>query len=359
MSPCQRGRTNASSNDRPSADDSADGRVRRQRFHPLRRDRARRTSTSGRSRRCASSTPTGCRRPGSSRRTPSPRSPIATPNRPPSASTSGSRRWPGSSSRSSGPTRCSTTTGRTTSRHTRATCSRSTSTRSPTRPTWPSTSSCSGTRTTCSPVKAAHASSRAATSDASGRPASIGTTTSPASSSSPVRPERSSCSTTGCGTPANRTPATPNDGCTRCASTRPVRQVRLWNTADLDDLQNPPSDHVFARMQPDSVAQIFRTWHPWMSVTDYRNEQVQRALLWRYLTGDDALRRRLLPDPPRGPRRGRRLMTPTPAGPVPLGVWVVTRFVDGRMGVPRRDRRRGPRLARGRPALRHRRPRAS
>ena len=33
--------------------------------------------------------------------------------------------------------------------------------------------------------------------------------------------------------------------------------------------------------------EIFRTWHPWMSVTDYRNEQVQRALLWRYLTGDD------------------------------------------------------------------------
>jgi hypothetical protein len=24
-----------------------------------------------------------------------------------------------------------------------------------------------------------------------------------------------------------------------------------------------------------------------MSVTDHRNEQVQRALLWRYLTGDD------------------------------------------------------------------------
>ena len=63
-------------------------------------------------------------------------------------------------------------------------------------------------------------------------------------------------------------------------------QVRRWNTADLDDLQNPPSDHVFARMLPDSVAQIFRTSHPWMSVNDHRNEQVQRALLWRRLTGD-------------------------------------------------------------------------
>ena len=66
-----------------------------------------------------------------------------------------------------------------------------------------------------------------------------------------------------------------------------VAQVRLWNLDDLVVLQNPPSDHVFARMLPDSVAQILRTMHPWMSVTDYRNEQVQRAKLWRYLTGDD------------------------------------------------------------------------
>ena len=61
------------------------------------------------------------------------------------------RRSPGSSSRSSGRTRCSTTTGRTTSHRTPATCNHSTSTRSPTRPTWPSTSSCSGTPTTSQP----------------------------------------------------------------------------------------------------------------------------------------------------------------------------------------------------------------
>ncbi len=64
-------------------------------------------------------------------------------------------------------------------------------------------------------------------------------------------------------------------------------QVRRWDTSDLDDVQNPPSDHIFARMQPGSVAEVFRTWHPWMGVTDYRNDQMQRALLWRYLTGDD------------------------------------------------------------------------
>lgn len=63
-------------------------------------------------------------------------------------------------------------------------------------------------------------------------------------------------------------------------------QVRLWNTDDFDELHNAASDHVFARMQQDSVAQTFRAWHPWMGISDYRNEQIQRAKLWRYLTGD-------------------------------------------------------------------------
>tara|TARA_B100000586_G_scaffold254725_2_gene216248 strand:+ start:607 stop:1488 length:882 start_codon:yes stop_codon:yes gene_type:complete len=64
-------------------------------------------------------------------------------------------------------------------------------------------------------------------------------------------------------------------------------QVLQWDTADLAELHNDPSDHVFARMQPDSVAHAFRAWHPWHGVTTYRNEQVQRARLWRYLTDDD------------------------------------------------------------------------
>ncbi len=66
-----------------------------------------------------------------------------------------------------------------------------------------------------------------------------------------------------------------------------VPQVRCWNTADLDELHNPPTDHMFATMQSDSVAHTFRTHHEWHSTTESRNEQVQRALLWRYLTGDD------------------------------------------------------------------------
>ena len=64
-------------------------------------------------------------------------------------------------------------------------------------------------------------------------------------------------------------------------------QVRHWDTSDLDEFQNPPSDHVFARIMPDSVAAVLRAWQPWLGVTEQRNEQVQRARLWRYLSGDE------------------------------------------------------------------------
>lgn len=66
-----------------------------------------------------------------------------------------------------------------------------------------------------------------------------------------------------------------------------VPQVRRWNIADLDELHNAKTDHMFATMQADSVANTFRTNHPWHGTTESRNEQIQRALLWRYLTGDD------------------------------------------------------------------------
>ena len=66
-----------------------------------------------------------------------------------------------------------------------------------------------------------------------------------------------------------------------------VPQVRRWNTSDLDGLHNPPTDHMFATMEADTVAQTFRTMHPWHGTTESRNEQIQRALLWRYLTGDE------------------------------------------------------------------------
>ena len=65
-------------------------------------------------------------------------------------------------------------------------------------------------------------------------------------------------------------------------------QVRLWDLSDFEAHHNLSSDHFFATMQPGSVAETFRTWHPWMGVTDYRNDQIQRALLWRHLSGDEA-----------------------------------------------------------------------
>jgi hypothetical protein len=40
-------------------------------------------------------------------------------------------------------------------------------------------------------------------------------------------------------------------------------------------------------MMPDSAAAVLRAWQPWLGVTEQRNEQVQRALLWRYLSGDE------------------------------------------------------------------------
>ncbi len=65
------------------------------------------------------------------------------------------------------------------------------------------------------------------------------------------------------------------------------RQLQLWNTDDLATLHNGPDDHIFARFADDSVAKQFRHKEKWCDNADYRLEQVQRARLWRYLTGDE------------------------------------------------------------------------
>lgn len=65
-----------------------------------------------------------------------------------------------------------------------------------------------------------------------------------------------------------------------------VPQVRLWNTADLAALQNDARDHVFATVAPDSVGRILRRRHPWQRGHEERYDLRQRALLWRYLSGD-------------------------------------------------------------------------
>lgn len=65
-----------------------------------------------------------------------------------------------------------------------------------------------------------------------------------------------------------------------------VPQVRLWNLDDFDEVHNDARDHTFAHMRRDSVAQVFRTMQPWQQGHESRYEQMQRARLWRYLSGD-------------------------------------------------------------------------
>lgn len=64
-------------------------------------------------------------------------------------------------------------------------------------------------------------------------------------------------------------------------------QVRLWDTSDLAE-RNRADDHMFARMEPGVVAAELRRVEPWYEPSVSRLEAVQRAKLWRYLTGDDA-----------------------------------------------------------------------
>lgn len=66
-----------------------------------------------------------------------------------------------------------------------------------------------------------------------------------------------------------------------------VPQVRLWDTSELDE-RNRADDHMFARMEPGVVASELRRSEAWYEPSVHRLETVQRARLWRYLTGDDA-----------------------------------------------------------------------
>ena len=63
-------------------------------------------------------------------------------------------------------------------------------------------------------------------------------------------------------------------------------QVRRWNLEDFETTHNDATDHMFATMRTDSVAQILRTIQPWQKGHESRYEQMQRATVWRYLSGD-------------------------------------------------------------------------
>ncbi len=67
-----------------------------------------------------------------------------------------------------------------------------------------------------------------------------------------------------------------------------IPQVRLWNTDDFDAVHNDARDHTFAHMRSDSVANTLRTMLPWQKGHELRYEQMERARLWRYLSGDEA-----------------------------------------------------------------------
>ncbi len=67
-----------------------------------------------------------------------------------------------------------------------------------------------------------------------------------------------------------------------------VPQIRLWDLDDFEEKHNDASDHTFALMRQDSVAQVLRTMQPWQKGHEQRYEQMQRARLWRYLSGDPA-----------------------------------------------------------------------
>ena len=65
-----------------------------------------------------------------------------------------------------------------------------------------------------------------------------------------------------------------------------VPQVQLWDTSDLDALQNDASDHVFATVPEQSVGRLLRRRQGWQRGHEERYDLRQRVLLWRYLSGD-------------------------------------------------------------------------
>jgi hypothetical protein len=65
-----------------------------------------------------------------------------------------------------------------------------------------------------------------------------------------------------------------------------VRQLRLWNTDDLDKsyTQHQP---IFAGEKRDDIQAILAKQEPWFEDGEGRLEIVNRVKMWRFLTGDD------------------------------------------------------------------------
>ena len=75
-----------------------------------------------------------------------------------------------------------------------------------------------------------------------------------------------------------------------------VRQLRLWNTDDLTDDVTKPQQIFGGSQKVNDVQGILDTREPWFENGDGRLEIINRIKQWRFLTGDEQLRRALLAD---------------------------------------------------------------
>ena len=66
-----------------------------------------------------------------------------------------------------------------------------------------------------------------------------------------------------------------------------VRQLRLWNTDDLDDSYRAPKEIHSGFPTGDDVQGILARLEPWFEAASGRLEIVNRIKLWRFLTGDE------------------------------------------------------------------------
>jgi hypothetical protein len=65
-----------------------------------------------------------------------------------------------------------------------------------------------------------------------------------------------------------------------------VAQVRHWNLDDFDAVHGASHDHVFATYGDGTAAAMFRRTEIWHEAATGRLETVNRARLWRYVTGE-------------------------------------------------------------------------
>ena len=66
-----------------------------------------------------------------------------------------------------------------------------------------------------------------------------------------------------------------------------VRQLRLWNTDDLDADYNDAREIYTTGARDNGVQDILSRREPWFEAASGRLEIVNRIKLWRFLTGDD------------------------------------------------------------------------